>query len=161
MSGGWYLVILLSLVLAYSLWCSTSSSWLSTTVSTESQLSMKLFQSKKKRCQLGANETITREHKTTSHLFVNWLTCKFLNSWHVCRDVFVINLNHMLWGFPKQVIHNVPFCHLLLLSICLKEGDLCQEVNLNVLITFINTSKKVVLKSVSFNIICPIDTSYL
>lgn len=47
MSGTWYLGILPSLVLVCFLWFSTSSSWFSITASTESQWTMKYFQSSK------------------------------------------------------------------------------------------------------------------
>lgn len=85
MNGGWYLVILQSLVLVYSLWCSTSSSWLSTTVYTEIKHSMRLFQSNQKTdaCHCEQIKIITREHTTT-------LYCHLINQQIIQTDDMVV-----------------------------------------------------------------------
>lgn len=67
MSGGWYSVILQSLVWVCSLWCLTSSSWLNTTVSTDTQHSTKLLHSNKKTDHMLSKHTITREQQEQTH----------------------------------------------------------------------------------------------
>lgn len=154
--GGWYLVILQSLVLVYSLWCSTSSSWFSTTVSTESQHSTKLFQSNKKTdaCQC---VPIKQSQGSTKPLS---LSCHPINQQMIQADDMVVVIfifNHMLWGSPNQVIQCVFFVKYVTIStFCftilyenfgwwkVKEKKWFKDVNVNTLLNSIPQQEKFV-----------------